>query len=90
MLVGMTELERSLKALANRRRLAIVRYLKRTRQASVSDIAAEIRLSFKATSNHLALLAGAEILESEKVGLLVFYRLAERLPRAVARILPLI
>ena len=86
----MTELERSLKTLANRRRLAIVRYLKWTRQASVSDIAAEIRLSFKATSNHLARLASAEVVESEKVGLLVFYRLAERLPRTVTRLLPLV
>ncbi|HCU48078.1 TPA: ArsR family transcriptional regulator [Patescibacteria group bacterium] len=86
----MTELERSLKVLANRRRLAIVRYLKRTRQASVSDIAAEIRLSFKATSNHLARLASAEVVEFEKVGLLVFYRLAGRLPKTVARLISLI
>jgi DNA-binding transcriptional ArsR family regulator len=86
----MSELERSLKALANRRRLGIVRYLKRARQASVGDIAAEIRLSLKATSNHLTRLASAEVVESNKIGLMVYYRLAEHLPKTVSRLLPLI
>ncbi|MDP3985885.1 MAG: metalloregulator ArsR/SmtB family transcription factor [Candidatus Veblenbacteria bacterium] len=86
----MNELERTLKALANRRRLAMVRYLKHVKRANVGDIAAEVKLSFKATSNHLARLSAAEIVESDKVGLLVFYRLAARLPRVVNRLLPFI
>ncbi len=48
------ELEKQLKALANRRRLAILKYLKSKREASVGDIAEEINLSFKSTSKHLA------------------------------------
>ena len=55
------EFERHLKALANRRRLAILRYLKKHREAPVGEIAHEIKLSFKATSKHLAFLAAVDI-----------------------------
>ena len=50
------ELEWILKALANRRRLGILRVLKQNREATVGDIAAEIRLSFRSTSKHLGVL----------------------------------
>ena len=43
------EIERILKALANRRRLAIVRYLRRTREATVGDIANEISVAVRCT-----------------------------------------
>ncbi len=43
----MKELERTLKALANRRRLAIIQHLKKNREAKVSDIAEAIKLSVK-------------------------------------------
>lgn len=49
----MKEYERILKALANRRRLAILRHIRREKEARVGDIASAIRLSFKATSRHL-------------------------------------
>jgi len=65
-----------MKALANRRRLAILRYLKKTREASVGDIAEEIKLSFKATSKHLGILYAAGILEKEQRSLTIFYSLA--------------
>lgn len=72
----MKEHERILKAVANRRRLAILAHLKRSREATVGDIADAIRLSFKATSKHLAILKSADIVENEQHSLLVFYRLA--------------
>ncbi len=65
-----------MKALANRRRLAILKYLKNVRQAPVGEIAGEINLSVKATSKHLNILAGADILEREQISLSVFYRLS--------------
>jgi DNA-binding transcriptional ArsR family regulator len=73
---GMTEreLERVLKALANRRRLAILRSLKRDKEAPVGDIAAAIRLSFAATSRHLGILIAADLVERDQRGLQVFYR----------------
>lgn len=73
----MKDLERSLKALANRRRLAILKYLKEQREAPVGEIAGAIRLSFKATSKHLAVLAAADIVERDQRGLQMFYRIAK-------------
>jgi DNA-binding transcriptional ArsR family regulator len=67
--------ERILKALANRRRLAIVQYLSERQQASVGNIANEIKLSFKSTSHHLRLLATADILEKEQTSTSIFYSL---------------
>ena len=50
------EAEKILKALANARRLAIVKYLRKEKEATVGDIAEAIKLSFKATSKHLDLV----------------------------------
>ena len=60
----MKNLERLLKALANRRRLEILKVLKKEREGelSVGEIAERIGLSFKATSRHLSILIGADIL----------------------------
>ena len=68
-----------MKALANKRRLAIVRFLKKEKRATVSDIARSIELSFKATSKHLSLLASAGILEKEQIGLQMWYRFSENM-----------
>ncbi len=74
----MKNLERKLKALANKRRLDILKAIKQERdnELSVGEIAERIRLSFKATSRHLSILTGADILEKEQRGLQVFYRLS--------------
>ena len=69
----MKDLEKQLKALANRRRLAIVKFLKKSSKASVGDIAKEIKLSFKSTSRHLAILLAADIVEKEQINLHMFY-----------------
>ena len=87
---GFKDLERVTKALANRRRLAILAYLKIARQASVGDIAEEIDLSFKATSKHLGILSAAGILERDQRSLQMLYRLADELPPAVRPILSLL
>lgn len=73
---GTKELERKLKVLGNRRRLSILKFLKNSGKASVGDIAAEIRLSFKSTSKHLSILSHADLLEKEQSGLTIFYSLA--------------
>jgi len=69
------ESERVLKALANRRRLAIVQFLHTKGPASVGKIAEHIRLSFAATSRHLRVLAGVDLIESEQVNTTVNYSL---------------
>ncbi|MEJ0021242.1 MAG: metalloregulator ArsR/SmtB family transcription factor [Candidatus Doudnabacteria bacterium] len=71
----MKEIERIVKALANRRRLAILKCLKHQREASVGQIADQIKLSLKATSKHLNLLAHADLVDKEQRSLTVFYRL---------------
>lgn len=71
----MRDLEKTLKALANRRRLAILGYLKRKREATVGEIAGEIKLSFKATSKHLGILTSVDITEHEQRSLQVYYRI---------------
>jgi DNA-binding transcriptional ArsR family regulator len=84
------ELEKQLKALANRRRLAILKYLKSKREAPVGDIAHEINLSFKSTSKHLAVLAALDIVERDQRSLQMFYHLTSTHPAAVRHILSLL
>lgn len=71
------EVEKINKALANRRRLSILKYLRRVGNANVGDIAIEIALSFAATSRHLRILSAANVVEGEQVGLMVGYYLKD-------------
>lgn len=71
----MKELEKILKALGNRRRLAILKYLKRDKEAFVDEIAKEIDLSYRSTSRHLATLFGVDIVQREQKGHEMFYSL---------------
>ncbi len=73
-------LERYFKALANRRRLMILRTLKAMKRGAVGEIAAAIGLSFKATSKHLGILYSVGFLEKEQESLTVYYALAKDLP----------
>lgn len=75
----MKKYERILKGLANRRRLAILRFLNGTKEANVAQIAEIINLSFKATSKHLGILANLDILEKEQRSLEMFYRLGKEI-----------
>jgi len=86
--VGMKdkELERRLKALANRRRLAILRYIKNKREGAVGEIAEYIKLSFRSTSKHLSVLFATDMLEKEQRSSRVFYSLASGFPEPIRRI----
>ncbi|HBL39817.1 TPA: hypothetical protein DDZ10_04080 [Candidatus Uhrbacteria bacterium] len=87
----MVKLERVIKALANRRRLAIVAYLKTKKEAPVWEIADHIGLSFKATSKHLGVLAAVDIVEREQRSLeKMFYHLEKPQPEGAKQILPLL
>jgi len=70
------EIEKILKVLANKRRLAIIKYLKKNKEAKVGDIADEINLSFKATSKHLSLLFNANIVGKEQRSLQMWYKIS--------------
>ena len=70
------KLERLNKTVANRRRLAILAYLKKEGEAAVWDIAQTLKLSVKATSQHLGVLRASDLVLWEQRSLEVFYRLA--------------
>ena len=82
--------EKILKALANKRRLAIVKYLHKMRKTSVTAIAKEIKLSFKATSRHLSVLRLADLVEREQVNLMMLYSLQQPLDPILKTILTLL
>jgi DNA-binding transcriptional ArsR family regulator len=84
------ELERMMKAFANRRRIAIVKYLKVAKEATVGEVAENIRLSFKATSKHLAILAAAGVVERDQRGLQMFYKISGDLAPAARHILSIL
>jgi len=73
----MKNIEQLMKALANRRRIEIVRYIYKNKKITVGEIAQHIKLSFKSTSRHLTILKSAEIIEGEQISLSVFYSLRE-------------
>jgi len=80
------QLERYLKAVANRRRLAILKYLKLNREAPVGEIAGAIHLSLKATSKHLGILASADILAREQRSKEMYYSNNSPMPAVVHRV----
>lgn len=79
----MKELEKILKGLASKRRLAIIRLLIKTKEMTVADIAEKIKLSFKSTSKHLGILHQLDILDRRQVNLNMYYRLSDSLPEIV-------
>ncbi len=86
----MITIDRQLKALANKRRLAIIKFLDKQTEASVGEIAENIRLSFKSTSRHLSILVAAEIIDKEQKSRNVFYYLTSPRSSLVKQILSLL
>lgn len=86
----MRKLEKILKALANRRRLAVLKFLKENKEAPVGEIAHKIDLSFKATSKHLSILLALDIVEKEQRSLQMFYKLSGGQEPAVKYIISLL
>jgi len=86
----MKHLEKPLKAVANQRRLEILKYLKEKKAATVGELAEHIKLSFKSTSKHLAVLLGADIVLKEQQGSFVLYALAPKLPLVAKSILSIL
>lgn len=69
------ELEKTLKAVANRRRLAILEFLRNKQQSPVNIIAQQIKLSFRSTSKHLSVLYAVDLVEKEQKSISVYYKL---------------
>lgn len=86
----MSGLERTFKAFANKRRLAILRYLMVNSEAPVGELAAAIKLSFRSTSKHLAVLTAADIVEYEQRSKQIFYKPVSSPSPAIRKLLTLI
>jgi DNA-binding transcriptional ArsR family regulator len=84
------ELEKILKALANKRRILILKYLKRVGKASVGEVSDAIKLSFKATSKHLMILSNMDIVDKEQISLTMFYFLPKSTHPMVSKLLSII
>lgn len=84
------DFEKILKALANKRRLAVIKYLKKHKEATVGELAEAINLSFRSTSKHLGVLSVADIVEKEQRSLEVYYKIPKILPRITRSIINLI
>ena len=84
------ELEKILKALANKRRIAILKFIKKSGSSSVGEVADAIKLSFKATSKHLMILANTDILEKEQVSLTMLYSIPKDRHPLVSKLLSII
>ena len=84
------ELERILKSLASKRRIAIVHFLKNTKEATVGTLAEKINLSFKSTSKHLGILFSADIVEKDQKNTQCFYKISTQLPELAWKIISLL
>ncbi len=84
------KVEKLIKALANQRRLQIIKFLNHGKPATVGEIAEELHLSMPAVSKHLALLAREGIVDYNKRGSLIYYELDEDPGRIVDEVLALL
>jgi len=84
------EMEKVLKALANERRLLILKILKLKKKRPVGNIAEEIKLSFKATSKHLSILYAKGLVEREQIKLQMYYSLHPELSKPAHLIISLL
>ena len=80
-------MERIFKALANRRRLIVLTFLRKHKKASVGEIAENLKLSFRSTSKHLNILADIGIVEKEQLDKYVFYKLSDDFSKNIRLIL---
>ena len=83
-------LEKQLKALANGRRLDILKLLQARKTMDVGSVADTIKLSFKATSKHLAVLYSNDVVDREQRGVQMYYKIASDQKPAVSAILKLL
>ncbi|MEK7194145.1 MAG: metalloregulator ArsR/SmtB family transcription factor [Patescibacteria group bacterium] len=74
------QFEKILKSLANKRRLLILSFLKKNEEATVGNIAENIKLSFRATSKHLSVLSLSDIVDKEQRGPYIFYSINRNYP----------
>jgi len=73
--------------MSNANRLKILKMLSGGRKMTVGDIAGSLRISFNATSNHLAMLKNLDVLEAQGTAGHVFYSINHKMPDDFRKIL---
>lgn len=71
------KVEQILKSIANKKRLEILKFLKRRKEAIVVDISDAIHLSFRSTSKHLIQLHRVGIIERTQKSKFVYYTISQ-------------
>jgi predicted transcriptional regulator len=89
-LVEINKKSTDLRCLASEHRLAIVTYLKIMKSASVGQIADNLRISFKATSKHLAILEKGGVLTRRSDNPFVIYFLSSDSSNLIKSIISLL
>ena len=74
------------RALANINLLKIIKMLSGGHRMNVSDIAQTLKISFKATSNHLAMLKNLDVMDAQGTAGHVFYSLNPHMPRDFSKV----
>ncbi|MDP3725425.1 MAG: metalloregulator ArsR/SmtB family transcription factor [Nanoarchaeota archaeon] len=69
------------RVLANVNRLKIISMLSDGKTMNVSEITNDLKISFKATSNHLAILKNLDVLEPRGADGHVFYKINQEMPK---------
>jgi len=80
-------LERRLKALANARRLHVLSYLNKHGWTSVSDLADSVPIKIKAMSRHLQILESNGMVDRQRKGKVVLYRVSLPQTKLVKQVL---
>lgn len=74
---------RVFKGFSNENRIGIVKFLSDKKSKTVTDISEHLGISLKATSRHLVILEGLEVLESKGSQGHVFYSINSSMPADV-------
>lgn len=83
-------LEQKLRAIANARRLVILRELQKNKSMTVGDIAESVRLKIAPTSQHLRILKAAGIIEYKRKGKYVTYCLSLKQEEPIRKVLSML
>ena len=75
------------RVLVNINRLKIIKMLADGHKMNVGDIAEDLNISFKATSNHLAILKNLDVLEAQGSAGHVFYSFNRQPPKDFQKII---
>jgi len=84
------ELEKLHKALANRRRVALMRYLHTKKDADLATLSGHLKLGYKSTSKHLIQLAAAGMVDKDTRSGIVYFSLSKTIPTLAAHTLKLL